>query len=155
MINIRQDLIEEELYFPDTEESSELMRGLKFKPLKPSNKFIQRLFNNYYVEEFTEHYYDASPSRCITDDVEEYEEERLRFCTWIEVYGKGIWKASQRWVDNTAKQNLVWTKRNGQSYNGRLFWVQRDEFILIYYYGRDFNEMDFWWVLKKRKRSLR
>ena len=42
MINIRQDLIQKELEKGCT-------NGLTFRKLKPSNRFIDKLFNHYYV----------------------------------------------------------------------------------------------------------
>ena len=54
MINIRQDLIQKELEKGCT-------NGLTFRKLKPSNRFIDKLFNNYYVTEHTEHFYDSEP----------------------------------------------------------------------------------------------
>ena len=55
MINIREDLIKKEL--EDTHN-----RGITFRRLKPSNRFIDWLFNHYYVDEHTEHFYDSEPN---------------------------------------------------------------------------------------------
>lgn len=54
MINIRQDLIQKEFEKGCT-------NGLTFRKLKPSNRFIDKLFNHYYVVEHTEHFYDSEP----------------------------------------------------------------------------------------------
>lgn len=54
MINIRQDLIQKELERGCT-------NRLTFRKLKPSNRFIDKLFNHYYVVEHTEHFYDSEP----------------------------------------------------------------------------------------------
>lgn len=53
MINIRKDLIEKEL---------ENEFCLIYKPLKLSNKFIDRLFNHYYCHEMCENWYDSEPN---------------------------------------------------------------------------------------------
>lgn len=182
--NIRQDLIAKEL---DVYENSSIEeKKLKFYPLKISNSFIDRLFNNYYTEEYTEHFYDADPKfnieeynkayrykyrfssipenqiskyreaylSCIKQR-DEFENTRLTTCLWIEVFGDGIWHLTQEEVDKIAKRNLKWTKRTSCSPKGRLFWAKKDDYILIYYYGRDFNEVDFWWVLKRRKKKIK
>ena len=69
MINIRQDLIQKELERGCT-------NRLTFRKLKPSNRFIDKLFNHYYVVEHTEHFYDSEP---------EYDDECGRYnYSWYE-----------------------------------------------------------------------
>ena len=73
---IREDLIREEL--KDFDERF----GVKMEKLEPSAKFIDWIFNHYYVHEFCEHFYDSEPD---FDDEEfkmymDYEFKRGRAC---------------------------------------------------------------------------
>lgn len=60
MISVRKDLIQKEL-------EKDIVQGFIFKPLKLSNKFIDRLFNHYYCHEMCEFWYDTEPEY---DDLE-------------------------------------------------------------------------------------
>ena len=112
MINIRQDLIQKEL---------ELYRDeLTYRKLKPSNRFINKLFNHYYVVEHTEHFYDSGS-------------HGIEFNNWIEVYSNGVFGMSQKDVDKISREHLKNIKRCGVSYNGRLYIAEKEDSIFIYY----------------------
>lgn len=208
MINIRQDLIQKELERGCT-------NRLTFRKLKPSNRFIDKLFNHYYVVEHTEHFYDSKPEYddeefnmymdydyinhridpvsgaalfntilnsaeiakeqedCrfsegehtmeelkqaydkITQQRKDYESRRIEFNNWIEPYFKGNWGISQKDVNKIGRKHLEGTKKCGVSYNGRLYIAEDGDSIFIYYYGRDFALVDYWWIFeRKRKRSV-
>ena len=203
MINIREDLIKKEL--EDTHN-----RGITFRRLKPSNRFIDWLFNHYYVDEHTEHFYDSEPNyddeefkmymdyeyiherinsksatsvfntilhmdeiaeqkenfrysekehtmeeleaayKKIIKQREDYALRKLEVNNWVEVYIDGNWGMSQKTIDRIARNHLESTKRCSVGYNGRLFIAEKDDIIFIYYYGRDFAEIDYWWIFKKK-----
>lgn len=181
MVDIRNDLIQKEL-----EEGS--AAGLKFQKLKLSNRFIYWLFNNYYVLEYTEHYYDSEPHfegeefnmymdyrypedlksgfryskeehtreelECAYNNIvkqkREYEPRRVEFCNWIEVHCEGNWGASQKQVDEISRCCIEEVGESPTSYDGRLFIAKKEDEIHIYYYGRDFAMVDYWWIFKKR-----
>lgn len=203
MINIREDLIKKEL--EDTHN-----RGITFRRLKPSNRFIDWLFNHYYVDEHTEHFYDSEPNyddeefkmymdyeyiherinsksatsvfntilhmdeiaeqkenfrysekehtmeeleaayKKIIKQREDYAPRKLEVNNWVEVYIDGNWGMSQKTVDRIARNHLESTKRCWVGYNGRLFIAEKDDIIFIYYYGRDFAEIDYWWIFRKK-----
>ena len=203
MINIREDLIKKEL--EDTHN-----RGITFRRLKPSNRFIDWLFNHYYVDEHTEHFYDSEPNyddeefkmymdyeyiherinsksatsvfntilhmdeiaeqkenfrysekehtmeeleaayKKIIKQREDYALRKLEVNNWVEVYIDGNWGMSQKTVDRIARNHLESTKKCSVGYNGRLFITEKDDIIFIYYYGRDFAEIDYWWIFKKK-----
>lgn len=72
MINIRKDLIQEEL-------DRDINNGFTYKKLKLSNKFIDRLFNNYYCHEMCEFFYDWEP------DYDELEHDKyMTYCSILE-----------------------------------------------------------------------
>lgn len=206
MINIRQDLIQKELYWTYRDE-------LTYRKLKPSNRFINKLFNHYYVAEHTEHFYDSEPEYDdeefnmymdydyihhrinpasgtalfntilnseeiakeqgnfrfseeeytmeelkqaydkITQQRKDYESRRIEFNNWIEVYSDGIWGMSQKDVDKISREHLKSIKRCGVSYNGRLYIAEKEDSIFIYYYGRDFALVDYWWIFKRKERD--
>ena len=206
MINIRQDLIQKELYWTYRDE-------LTYRKLKPSNRFINKLFNHYYVVEHTEHFYDSEPEYDdeefnmymdydyihhrinpasgtalfntilnseeiakeqgnfrfseeeytmeelkqaydkITQQRKDYESRRIEFNNWIEVYSDGIWGMSQKDVDKISREHLKSIKRCGVSYNGRLYIAEKEDSIFIYFYGRDFALVDYWWIFKRNDRD--
>jgi hypothetical protein len=206
MINIRQDLIQKELERGCT-------NRLTFRKLKPSNRFIDKLFNHYYVVEHTEHFYDSEPEYDdeefnmymdydyihhridpvsgtaffntilnseeivkeqenfrfskekhtmeelkqaydkITQQRKDYESHRIEFNNWIEPYSEGIWRMFQKDVDKISREHLEDTKKCSASYNGRLYIAEDEDSIFIYYYGRDFAMVDYWWIFKRRRRK--
>lgn len=203
MINIREDLIKKEL-------EDARNQGITFRRLKPSNRFIDWLFNHYYVDEHTEHFYDSEPNyddeefkmymdyeyihkrinsksatsvfntilhmdeiaeqkenfryseevhtveeleaayKKIIKQREDYKPRKLEVNNWVEVYIDGNWGMSQKTVDRIARNHLESTKKCSVGYNGRLFIAEKDDIIFIYYYGRDFAEIDYWWIFKKK-----
>jgi len=169
MENIRKDLIDKEL-----------KRGNKssqFHYQKLSNKFLDWLFRHYYILELTEHFYDSEPdipvewqerneTGYIWDDkefrklwrklCEEHEEKRIQFCNWIEVFGRGIWFMSQKTVDKISKDYLkrirsVPIKRRKE----RIYLAQEKDYIFIYWYCRDIEKIDIWWIMKKKTSERR
>ena len=192
MINIRKDLIQEEL----------LRDGLNHKPLKLSNKFIDKLFNHYYCHEMCENFYDSEAevdsyisdmaymyNYCTEEDInnddkyftkkyikEEYNKEytreeakrcaienkrlydeynkserKIKFNNWQDPYGEGIWGMSQKMVDDLARETLKKTiKRCGLSLKDRLYYAKDDKQIRIYFYGRDFMEMDYLFIFMRK-----
>lgn len=86
----------------------------------------------------------------ITKQIEEYKSHKIEFNNWIEPYFKGNWGMSQITVDRIARRHLESTKKCSVSYNGRLFITEKEDSIFIYYYGRDFAELDYWWIFKKK-----
>lgn len=81
---------------------------------------------------------------------EEYKEYKLVFNNWIEPYFDGNWGMTQSYVDDIARRTINSIKRTAISYNGRLFISEKDDFIYIYYYGRDYKEVDYWWVMQRK-----
>ena len=81
---------------------------------------------------------------------EDYALRKLEVNNWVEVYIDGNWGMSQKTIDRIARNHLESTKRCSVGYNGRLFIAEKDDIIFIYYYGRDFAEIDYWWIFKKK-----
>lgn len=130
MICVRTDLIDKELNQDPNR---------TYKKLKLSNRFIDWLFRHYYTGEFTEHYYDSDIVK-----------DRLTYLVWIEPYGEGIWNMSQATADKVARNSLKYVRKTNVKKDGRLWIAYEDDYIFIYWYGRDFMEVDYWWVMKRR-----
>ena len=158
MICVRQDLIDEEL---------NRIPNRTFKKLKLSNRFIDWLFRHYYTVEMLEKFYDSEPdlpsewendNNCWENPdflkvwrqlKEEYEPKRLEFNNWFDPYGEGIWNMSQNRVDELSKKALYVVRSKPVKKDGRLWIAYEDDYIFIYWYGRDFMEIDYWWVMKR------
>lgn len=177
MINIRKDLIEEELL--------NINSSKNFKYKKLSNKFIDWLFNHYYCHEMCENFYDSEPD---TDEEEynmyldylentdeysekehtkeekkiiynkikqmyiDYEEERIEFCNWQEPYFEGNWDMSQKYVDKLARYVLKKEIRNIPNIKDRLYVSIEKKQIRIYWYGRDILYKDYWFVFLRKEK---
>lgn len=86
----------------------------------------------------------------IIQQIEDYKSYRIEYNNWIEPYFAGNWGMSQRTVDRISRKHLERTKRCSVNYNGRLFISEREDTIYIYYYGRDYIDVDYWWIFKKK-----
>lgn len=85
----------------------------------------------------------------------DYELERIKFNNWQEPYFKGNWDMSQKYVDLFGRDTLRRIRNFPKSIKNRLFIAYKDDQIRIYFYGRDFWKVDYWFIFKKRKRRLK
>lgn len=204
MIYIDKKLIEKEL-------ERDRENGFVFSYRKISDKFLERLFNHYYIAELCENYFDSEPE---FDDEEfnmymdyqencrltgmsfwnfainleeirekkeaftyskqphtrqelkeaydkvirmykEYEPKRITFNNWQEPYFEGNWGMSQKYVDRFGKETLKKIRNCPFSARGRLFIAEKDNQIRIYFYGRDYLQVDYWFIFVRRKKRLR
>jgi len=193
MINIRKDLIEQEL-------ERDTKRGYIYHKFDLHNKFIDKLLNHYYCVEMCKNWYDSEPNideyisdmaymykfgtngKVHTKDYikekynkeytieeakkcniksnkiyEEYKnsERRLNFNNWQDSYGEGTWGMSQKEVDKLAYDTFKSIQRFNVSKKDRLYISYKDDEIRIYFYGRDFDELDYWFIFKKRDRRIK
>jgi hypothetical protein len=165
MTYIDEDLIKKEL---DTVKPYSYFIHLKF-----SDSIIEWLFKNYITKEFTEHYYDSEPEipqewkndlTCFDNPVfletwgklvKEYEPKRIKHRNWIEAFFEGNWGLSQEEVDDIAKNALCKTVSDKYKHDKRLWitYYKRKEYIFIYWYGRDVEKVDYWWILKRKTKE--
>ena len=83
-----------------------------------------------------------------------YNKKRIRFNNWVELHECGNWDSTQEEVDSLGKITLTDMKKSPLHKHDR-FWIFKDKDnwdILIYYYGRDYIQCDYAWVMKKRKK---
>ncbi len=78
-------------------------------------------------------------------------EERLTFCNWQEPYFEGNWGMTQKYVDGLAKYLLKKEIRNFKNLKERLFIRINKEDVVIYFYGRDIIEHDYWFIFSKKR----
>jgi hypothetical protein len=193
MINIRKDLIEQEL-------ERDTKRGYIYHKFNLHNKFINKLLNHYYCHEMCENWYDSEPNvdeyisdmaymyeygingkiytkeyikekynidytieeakRCSIERDKIYKkynnsERRLTFNNWQDPYGEGIWGMSQKEVDKLAYDTFKSIQKFNVSKKDRLYISYKDDEIRIYFYGRDFNKLDYWFIFEKRDRRIK
>ena len=121
---IRPDLIAKEL------SSAENRFLCKFHEQKITKRFLDKLFNQYFVQEYTIHFYDSEPEYPKNHPYDDpwlktsegrvfdrklwrdYEERRMTFNNWIDVFGNGIWGLAQKETDKI-KKTLRETVENG------------------------------------------
>lgn len=158
-------LIEEEM------ESHNIKYITEMDDISPD--YINYLLRYYYVLESTEHWYDDEAEECSTckdwgdkDCVacsirEEWlkdDEHRLRKLNWIEVYEKGNFGMSQKFVNNLFKKIFEdiyyddeqdWSDRIWSTYAVYNTQLNKNT-ISIFIYNRDRNEYDNWFFLVER-----
>ena len=136
--------------------------NLSFKSFNLNKNIIKDLFKNYQSKEITIDFYDSSPPQCKEceelncKNCEIYEawfksEERLKFNSWVDVFGPGIWDCDQENSDKFAKDLLLEILKDKEK-DDRLFVAYKDNSLILYYYNRDRKECcDYGFVFKKRE----
>lgn len=114
----------------------------------------------YIKEKYNVDYTIEEAKKCNIKSNKIYEEyvrseRRLTFNIWQDLYGKGIWGMSQKEVDKLAYDTFKSIQRFNVSKKDRLYISYKDNEIRIYFYGRDFNELDYWFIFKKRDRRIK
>ena len=125
--------------------------------INESNKIYTK---DYIKEKYNKEYTIKEAKRCC--EIEKYlykeyknSERRLTFNNWQDLFGEGIWGMSQERVDKLARDTFKSIQRFNVSKKDRLYISYKDDEIRIYFYGRDFDELDYWFVFKKRDRRVK
>lgn len=185
MIKILQDQIDIELgRKPDDQGRVSWISEIDFKYIPLTNRFLNHLFANYTCHEYTIHFYDSQPEidDCLSDMAYDYafgfvdtpenkaaylEEcrlfdeynqslQRLTRINWIDVYGPGIWNHTPNQVDGMCYEELSRIRRGNISCKDRLFVGKHSNGNLcIYYYSRDYDFVDHWFIFEPRKKKLK
>lgn len=160
---VRKDLIEKEL---------SQIQGARFQEQKLSKRFMDWLFRHYKTVEFSLHFYDSEPD--LRDDIDmddpwwestegdeylrqrfqENEERRMTFNNWVDPYAEGIWGMSQSVVDSAARKVMKSVRNWPVKKKGRIYCGTNEKYLLLYCYGRDFEGVDYWWIMSKTKELL-
>lgn len=130
-----------------------LMTGLTFWKVMSRQDDLQRTHRfseqEHTIEELREAYLKVNQMYA------DYEPIRLKILNWQEPYFKGNWGYSQCFVDSVAKETLKSIQKINVKRDGRLFWAKQDDQIRIYFYGRDFGMIDYWFIFTKRDRRIK
>jgi hypothetical protein len=117
-----------------------------------TKEYIKEKYNiNYTIEE---------AKRCSIERDKIYKEHnnserRLTFNNWQDPCGEGIWGMSQKQVDKIVYNIFKSIQKFKVSKKDRLYISYKNDEIRIYFYGRDFNELDYWFIFKKRDRRVK
>ena len=120
----------------------------KLVPLLDSSnpiKSIEDLFEQYEIQETTQHWYDSEPKDetghsicekcemssnpkcykdCNTWNKWEKSEQQLSFNNWIDVWGLGMWDATQDNANQMVKEIFETEILKDKEFEKRLFWYQ-------------------------------
>lgn len=146
-----RQLIREELQRFDTPNAEQLQL---------TQEYIEDLLSAHYCKELTEHWYDDSPNECEECDKDdccscqvlkqhEGSEKQLRFNNWVDVYAEGVFSETKEQVDGRARCFLESILRDADK-DGRLWLCQDDWLLYIYYYNRDREKEDYWFIFEPR-----
>ena len=134
--------------------------------LKPISFSPYQILNHYHVYEWTTHWYDSDAPECRTCDKKcsttdchvwdkwKDSEKRLSFNNWIDPIGPGIWGATQKQCDKYVREVFEREIYKDGEWRERLFYWQPEDpdQINLFYYNRDRDHSDYWFVFVKEAR---
>ncbi len=82
----------------------------------------------------------------------DFEKKRIYFNNWVEMHEEGNWEPTQEAVENIAKISMQEVKKSPVHKRDRFWILKQDDKIRIYYYGRDYLEVDYIWSFEKSKK---
>ena len=129
------------------------------------NHSLETLLKEYSPIKYTVHFYDSEPQECNNCDLPfsckdcdvmkmwDGSKEQLSFNNWIDYYAPGQWGMTQKSmeceIDKIFKKEILHNKES----IGRLFFYKSNkedkELINIFYYNRDKERSDYWFVFEK------
>lgn len=129
---------------------------------------------DYDVKEITEQWYDSSPPKCQTCNIETMEEEYgpypcsacpyleawsqtedcLTYLNWIDAWGPDLWDISQDETNEMYDHIIVDLLEEAEDIGERVYLIKfpddvRSD-ILIFIYARDIKTCDYGFVLEKK-----
>lgn len=115
------------------------------QPVTLTESLINELFDNYNTTEFVEVYYDA-PIYC-------EEDEFARKCdvTWLEPFEEGIWDMNMKQVRQEARNRLM-DRIAISAKESRFYMAEKEGYTELYYYSRDKEQMDIWFLFYAEER---
>lgn len=136
----REDLLYKEL------EDIEKHFQIRIKYFHPSTTAINKIFKEYNIVEFTEHWYDSEDEDFLQG------RDPLEFNNWIDPFGPGLWGMDQKKANKVAKNMMFeFRKRCYRNTVPKRFWIgKKDNELLIYCYTRDIIAEDGYWFFKRK-----
>lgn len=147
---------EEYLMYMDYEKDHEVT-GLSFWYAIDNYEKMQeekenfRYSNEFHTKEELKVAYDK-----VVKMYEDYEETRLKFNNWIEPYFRGNWGSTQKDVNNYGREILKGLQNFPNGIKDRLYIGEKEddnEYIVIYFYARDTDKLDYWFTFKRRDKD--
>ncbi len=91
----------------------------------------------------------------VTQMYEAYEERRMNFNNWQELYEKGNWDMSQNYVDRFARSVLNRVRKSAYSKAGRIYYAEdkQEGLISIYICLRDIKSVDYFFDFRKKPKN--
>lgn len=129
---------------------------------------------DYDVKEITEQWYDSSPPKCQTCNIETMEEEYgpypcsacpyleawsqtedcLTYLNWIDAWGPDLWDISQDETNEMYDHIIVDLLEEAEDIGERVYLIKFPDDvksdILIFVYARDIKTYDYGFVLEKK-----
>lgn len=128
-------------------------------------KSLEDLLENYNLHEFTIHWYDSSPrfdkiscdlcesdtpcSKCEIWKEWSFSKEQLSFNNWTDVESPGTEMMSQEECNKRAKDRLEIIHKD-KDFSIRTFYYCYKNYFNIFYYNRDREQFDYWFVFEKK-----
>lgn len=132
--------------------------------LKPVDFSIEHILREYHAYQVTCHWYDSMAPECDgcnNDDCGACDtwlawdgsEEQLTHETWVDIWGVGIWGMTQKDMDKFAL-SLFREIFRARGHKERLYYVAPENGdICIFYYNRDQERYDYWFIFKKEEKE--
>ena len=91
----------------------------------------------------------------VTQMYEAYEERRMNFNNWQELYEEGNWDMSQNYVDRFARSVLNRVRKSAYSKAGRIYYAEdkQEGLISIYICLRDIKSADYFLNFRKKPKN--
>lgn len=136
-------------FFYDTEPDYD---SLEFNQYMTYSSILNGVPHNYCDKEYPLSELKQSYAN-ILQQRRDYESRRIEYNNWIEPYFEGNWSYTQKYVNQIARDALKdEIKKCSLPLKDRLYWAKQNDYIRIYFYGRDFQEVDYWFIFRKRNK---
>ena len=91
----------------------------------------------------------------VTQMYEAYEERRMNFNNWQELYEEGNWDMSQNYVDRFARSVLNRVRKSAYSKAGRIYYAEdkQEGLMSIYICLRDIKSVDYFLDFRKKPKN--
>lgn len=110
--------------------------------------------NKFSKQEHTPEEYKCAYEK-VTQMYEAYEERRMNFNNWQELYEKGNWGMTQNHVDKFAGSVLNKVRKSTYSKTGRIYYAEdkTEGLITIYICLRDIKNIDYFFDFRKKPKD--
>lgn len=137
-----------ENYYDDEPEIDDELYEMYFEYLFGNREELKEMLstNGHTIEEYRDAY------EKVIQLYEDYEERRMTFLSWQDVYAKGIWELTQNTVDKRARLVLNDVRKSSYKKKNRIYFEEDKEkgSLSIFICLRDIKCVDYWLIFKKK-----